>query len=299
MRYQLKTYDELFKKQCKEFFQKFATVITDYEIVKLPKKADILIIEMYAKLNTKLEIFNYFEEYNIIEFKSVADHFKVGEDDLKISFYINGVLLQEKDANVNNTTFTLVSSGKPEAFLKKFKDKIQTIRTGHYRLVDIALIPVNIVVITEIEGDFTEEYKLLKEFSKGSDLEKFIRQFLKKYDKIKDNDTFDVLLSLYGIDVIKIMKELDMHTNIIETNINYLVEELGMKDKFKLEGKDEGNVEGKQNLFIGLLKRKFSITDAEAKQIKKCNDEEKLEVASFKLMDGFSKDEILSVFLHG
>jgi len=297
----LKTYDELFKKQFKEFFQKFATVITDYEIVKLPKKADILIIEMHEKLNQKLDIFTYFDTFNIIEFKSAADHFKVGEDDLKISFYINGVLLQEKDANEKNTTFTMVSSAKPVAFLKKFKDKLQNISPGHYRIEGIALIPVHIIVISELEGDFTEEYKLLKEFSTGLDLEKFIRQFLLKYDTIKDKDTFDVLLSLYGMEIIKIMKELGMYTNMIERNIDQVVNELGLKGKYMQEGVDIGIEKGidigKQELFISQLKWKFGLADTEVNLIKDCDAEEKLEVASYKLMDGFSKEEILSVLL--
>lgn len=231
--------------------------------MKLPKKADILIIEMHEKLNDRLEIFNCFDEYNIIEFKSSSDKFVTGEDDLKISFYINGVLLQEECANESNTTFTLVTSGKPEAFLTKYKDKITKLKPGFYRLDDIALISVYILVIKELEGDFNEEYKLLKEFSTGKDLTKFIEQFLKNYDKInsKDKSIFDVLLSLYGMDVIKLMKELGMHSNLIETNINYVVEELGLKEKYKQEFKDEIRLEEAQFILIRQLKRKFNISE--------------------------------------
>ncbi|HBD93016.1 MAG: hypothetical protein A2015_00910 [Spirochaetes bacterium GWF1_31_7] len=300
----MKTYDELFKKQIKEFFQKFATVITDYEIVKLPKKADILIIEMHEKLNQKLDIFKYFDTFNIIEFKSAADHFKVGEDDLKISFYINGVLLQEQDANEKNTTFTVVSSAKPVALLKKFKNNIQKIVPGLYKIENIALIPVHIIVINELEGDFTEEYTLLKEFSNGLDLEKFMRQFLLKYDTIKDKDTFDVLLSLYGMDVIKIMKELGMYANLIERNIDQVITELGLKDKYMQEGIEKGieqgiekgDIGGQKKIFIKQLNRKFGLSPEEVKIIEACENEVILEIASFKLLDGFAKIDVLNTF---
>jgi len=51
-------YDEIFKILVKNFFESFATVITDYEIVKLPKKADTLIIEMKEKFQDKLKFLN-------------------------------------------------------------------------------------------------------------------------------------------------------------------------------------------------------------------------------------------------
>ena len=223
---------------------------------------------------------------------------------MKISFYINGVLLQEQDANEKNTTFTVVSSAKPVALLKKFKNNIQKIVPGLYKIENIALIPVHIIVINELEGDFTEEYTLLKEFSNGLDLEKFMRQFLLKYDTIKDKDTFDVLLSLYGMDVIKIMKELGMYANLIERNIDQVITELGLKDKYMQEGIEKGieqgiekgDIGGQKKIFIKQLNRKFGLSPEEVKIIEACENEVILEIASFKLLDGFAKIDVLNTF---
>ena len=52
----------------------------------------------------------------------------------------------------------------------------------------------------------------------------------------------EVLLSLYGIEVIKIMKEFGMHTSIIETNWYYIMDELGLKQKCKQRIKSHQSV---------------------------------------------------------
>ncbi|GIX43212.1 MAG: hypothetical protein KatS3mg129_2945 [Leptospiraceae bacterium] len=61
-------YDEFFKIVTKNFFELLnCNVITEYEILKLPKKADIIIIK---NPNTKkFELFKYFKIYNIIFFR--------------------------------------------------------------------------------------------------------------------------------------------------------------------------------------------------------------------------------------
>ena len=109
----------------KNYFEPFATVITDYEIVNLPKKADILIIEMKEKFSNKLTLFKYFKKYNGIEFKSFADPFKMNEDEYRLGIYINGILLQEKESNKDNTTFTLITSRKPQKMFDVYRENIK------------------------------------------------------------------------------------------------------------------------------------------------------------------------------
>lgn len=63
-------YDEIFKIMIKHYFERFAKVITDYEIINLPKKADLLIIEVDKPITKHVKIFTYFKRFNIIEFNS-------------------------------------------------------------------------------------------------------------------------------------------------------------------------------------------------------------------------------------
>ena len=62
-------YDEAFKELMRYYFEPFAQVITDYEILNLPKRLDVLIIEADTSIKKHVKIFKYFKRYNIIEFK--------------------------------------------------------------------------------------------------------------------------------------------------------------------------------------------------------------------------------------
>ena len=83
-------FDESFKILAKHFFSEFSKVITDFEITKLPKKTDVLIIETEKPIKKYVRIFAYFKKFNIIEFKSVQDPFRMDEDLPKILIYIGG-----------------------------------------------------------------------------------------------------------------------------------------------------------------------------------------------------------------
>ena len=55
-------YDESFKILARHFFERFSKVITDYEIIKLPKKTDVLVVEADSPINTYVKIFDYFKK---------------------------------------------------------------------------------------------------------------------------------------------------------------------------------------------------------------------------------------------
>ena len=114
-------YDEAFIELAKSFFSRFAKVITDYEIIKLPKKTDVLVIEADRPIREHVKIFDYFKQFNIIEFKSEANTFRLDVDLPKILIYIGGILLNEAGASFSNTTFTLVTARKPDRLFRAYK----------------------------------------------------------------------------------------------------------------------------------------------------------------------------------
>jgi len=57
----------------------------------------------------------------------------------------------------------------------------------------------------------------------------------------------------------------------------------------------QGKIEGKQELFIKFLRRKFNITPMEEKTIRSVADESKLDVAAEAVLDAKSKDEVLKM----
>ena len=252
-------YDEIFKILVKNFFESFATVITDYEIVKLPKKADILIIEMKEKFQDKLKVFKYFKKYNGIEFKSFADPFKMNEDEYRLGIYINGILLQEKEANRENMTFTLVSSRKPAKLLDTFQGKIEKLDRGIYEIRDIALIPVHLIVIPELPMEFEQEFEILKEVTLGEDRTEFLRGLLKRGSDEITNDLIAYALAMYEEEFEKIFKEEGESMTKIEKNIRRLTEKYGVKKEIFNEGKNEGKIEGKIETAKNMLKDGFSM----------------------------------------
>ena len=173
-------YDEAFKTLAKHFFIQFAKVITDYEIVKLPKKTDVLVIEADQPIREYVKVFDYFKRFNIIEFKSKANTFRLEADLPKILIYTGGILLNEKDANLSNTTFTLVTSKKPDRLFTAFKNTIQKVKNGVYLIQGIVKTPVYIILVNEVEGELDQELALLKGFATGEEKNWYIRAVVQK-----------------------------------------------------------------------------------------------------------------------
>ena len=71
-------------------------VETDFELLKQPKRLDLLIIKK-TKIKEKLIIFNYFSEHNLISYKSFRDSFS--EADIRsLEVYHRSYLNIEKKA---------------------------------------------------------------------------------------------------------------------------------------------------------------------------------------------------------
>lgn len=80
-------FDEFFKTSMKVYFSPYATVITNYEIIKLLQKVDLHIIEAEEPIEEHLELMKYFKRFNILEFKSETEKFVLNKDLYKIGIY--------------------------------------------------------------------------------------------------------------------------------------------------------------------------------------------------------------------
>lgn len=241
--------DEVFKILMKHYFEKFCKVITDFEIIKLPKKADLLIVETDKSITDHVKIFTYFKKVNIIEFKSVNDPFRFDEDLSKIWIYSGGVISSEKESNVKNTTFTLVTSRKPYTLLKYYEKDIQKVQNGVYLIQGLIALPVYVVVINEIDFNLEKEVAILKEFSTGAEREKYLKEII---HKVNSNDELKELLhfafSLYKNEIKKVMTEEKIDMTVVQENIESWVEELGLKDRYKNEYMLEAKLEDAEKM---------------------------------------------------
>ena len=155
--------DEFFKYECKELFTALGCVVqTDFELLKQPKRLDLLIIKK-AKIKEQLLIFNYFLEYNLISYKSFRDSFR--EADIRsLEVYHRSYLNLEKKAHAGNTTMTLIVSQKPAKFLKENRQFVSELSTGHY-LIDYNLYQAHILNLEELSLEGIDG-ALLSEFVK-------------------------------------------------------------------------------------------------------------------------------------
>ena len=60
-------------------------------------------------------------------------------------------------------------------------------------------------------------------------------------------------------------------------------------------GKIEGEIKGKQDLLIKLLRRRFGLPLSDEKMIRSVTDEAKLDAAAEAILDAKSKDEVLKL----
>jgi len=238
-------FDEAFKISMKKYFESIAMVETNFEILKLPKKVDLLIIQAEKTIIDYVKIFTYFKRLNIIEFKSEKDRFVFKPDLYDIGIYTNGVLRIKNEYDFEDTTFSLVSSTKPEKLLNLFK--ASELEKGVYRIDNINLIPIHIVVIEELEIEFEKEVSVLKDFTSKKDRHEYLEEMLKKdnFENKFTSEKLKLFLELYYDEFNKILKERKIQMTIIERNIRRAAEEYGIKRQFIEEGKLEGITEGK------------------------------------------------------
>jgi hypothetical protein len=259
-------FDECFKILATHFFSEFSKITTDYEIINLPKKADVLVVEADKPITNYLRIFDYFKRFNIIEFKSANDPFRVDSDVPKILVYTGGIMMNEKNATFENTTFTLLTARKPVKLFKRYKKDVQKVKNGVYLLKNLVRVPVHVVVANEVVypslktpeykdkgkkgGNLDRELALVKEFSTGIERRRFIRgvlhEVLKGNHRLKEYVHF--AYSLYKNEMHKICEKEGMCMTIVEKNIREWVDELGLKDGYKKEGKIEGKIEDAINM---------------------------------------------------
>jgi hypothetical protein len=248
-------FDESFKILAKYFFGEFSKVITDYEIINLPKKTDVLVIKTVKSISSHVRIFNYFKDFNIIEFKSVNNPFRIGIDIPKLLVYIGGILLNEKKASLENTTFTLLTARKPVKLFKIYKKSIQIVKKGVYLLKSLLKVPVYIMVVNEVKGNLSRELALIKEFSTGNERIRFIETILREVLNGKQSFTeyIHFAFTLYKKDIQNIIEKEGIHMTIIEKNLREWNNELGLVDQYRKEEKLSVTKE--------MLKKGFSIED--------------------------------------
>ncbi|MCB1159483.1 MAG: hypothetical protein KDK45_18415, partial [Leptospiraceae bacterium] len=226
-----KTFDEVFKKRAIAFFSKFAKVETEFELHRLPRKLDVLVIESDKPIGKHLDLMNYFKEFNIIEFKSESQGVKL-QDIYKTLYYISAFILRKKEKG--DISFTLITTKKPERFLETyhFLEK----RKGLYVMKIPGIIKIHCIVISELDKKTDRELEFLQIFTAKKQREEIIREAIEKGFGENLKDSF----LLYREELESILKEMGKSMTAIEERVWELAEEFGIREKSIQEGIQKG-----------------------------------------------------------
>ena len=181
-------FDEFFKRSAKFFFPLLNfRVETEHELYHLPKKLDVLVIEAGSTVKVRKEFsyFHYFNQYNLISFKSPTDNTR-SHDFTDAIVYYNGYLSSKKEANHKNTTITLIVNVKPVKFLKENKSFIIELKPGHY-IANYNLFKLHILDLTSLKFEGTDG-KFLLSFATEKKLVEFEGLFKEFFDNYAQKD---------------------------------------------------------------------------------------------------------------
>ncbi|MCB1157071.1 MAG: hypothetical protein KDK45_06170, partial [Leptospiraceae bacterium] len=188
----------MFKKRAIAFFSRFAKVETEFELHRLPRKLDVLVIESDKPIGKHLDLMNYFQEFNIIEFKSESQGVKL-QDIYKTLYYISAFVLRKKEKV--SLSFTLITTQKPQRFLETyhFLEK----RKGLFVMENPGITKIHCIVVSELEKKTDRELEFLQIFKAKKQREEIIREAIEKGFGENLKDSF----LLYREEVEFILKE--------------------------------------------------------------------------------------------
>ena len=242
------TLDQFFKYGCEAYFtKKNFEVHTEKELITGAKRVDAVLrgqIEQVNKLDFK--IFTYFNEHNLISFKSFKDKFNdQAITDCFIYFY--SYIQYCKAAREDNTTITLITSKTSKKVLSKYKDFITVHEQGKIMITQ-GLLELFILNIEELKLD-GEDGLLL------SSLREKVARNLKKhkfsYNK-KDKIIIDILTELFNtrLKYFEGVKPMGAVADITKY----------VKPKLE-EAEKRGRAEGRAEVALGMLNKGYSISD--------------------------------------
>lgn len=262
------TFDEFFKLGAKAFFEAYGyKVTTEFELFKLPKKVDVLVIEAEGKRPPKdFALFTWFNQHNLISYKSPAD--RVREKDIRDAvIYLNGYINVTKDADYSNSTMTILANHIPQKFLKTNESHIEEISAGVWKIsfgfFPVYFVDLNQTALTGIDQTFFRDFAETRSFKESLQnfhlkqeqkildiLQEFIYLRIESFENAKFEDFF--MPATMKADITELVKP--WYDRGIEEGI-----EEGIQ-KGKLEGKLEGELKKALETARHMLSRNMDIS---------------------------------------
>ena len=190
------SYDELFKIVLKDFFESHNfSVITDNELINLPKSFDLLIIKKNESHN--LPFFNFLKTYNIISYKSVSDRFSI-KDYNHLNIYYYGYILSNKDINYNDIQPIVISTFFPRKLFSHINFKYTKIKNGLI-LINKNEYNIYFIIINELDIEDKEDLLMLLPFA-SNPKKRQLFSYIKNNKDLLDKILANIYEYLYFVD---------------------------------------------------------------------------------------------------
>ncbi len=258
------TFDEFFKSSSKTFFEKEGfRVETEVEIFNLPKRLDVLVVKNPTlSMPDDFTLLNYWNEYNLISFKSKPDSLEI-YDIWDSIIYLYGFINRKKEAKLENTTMTLLVNNHPREFLKKYNIFCKELEKGVWELNlnfnKIYLIELHEIALGGLDRLF------LGNFSVDSVFSKVLREVDNPNKSSTETKRIDIIKNVIYHRIAGFEKDPEIRrkymATVYEADITDLVKPYleKVKSEGKLEGKLEGRLESKLETAIKMREEGDSI----------------------------------------
>ena len=225
-------WDAVYKQVLQRFFQKQQVLVnTEVEVGRLPRKIDIALVcsKEEAERLVLVSPFIFFEQHNLLEFKSPSDLLTPNEYKRIVArSYLYMAEVELDDLSI--LTVCAVTSGKPIKVLSKTPKLVQFSPVAEALYKSDDKLPFYVLVVAELAIE-ERNYPLLL-FSKGRKRKAFLKELVRKvacdHTQQVAKEYLRLAYQLYPEDVMEVFS-MSKDFPTLEENIRVIVNDLGVE----------------------------------------------------------------------
>lgn len=243
-------------------YKEYLDFIIEHQLTDEPLRIDVVIIKKLKDIEINKSIGKILRKYNVVEYKSPTDYISI--DDyykVKVYAYLYKALSKETNSiDINDITITLVSNRYPKKLLEFLKNQsgilVSKVDNGIY-YIENTDIRTQIIVSKELSDEEAAYLKLLQmEHKNKSIIENWINEYVNNIKNPLYSIIMNVLAESSPNDILEVYKNMGME-KLTEENRKFLLdamEQLGIKEKYREEGIQEGALKERVEVLKKLIK---------------------------------------------
>ncbi|SFC59505.1 hypothetical protein [Butyrivibrio sp. YAB3001] len=230
-------------------FKRMLNFEREHSLSKEPLRIDFLIIKKIDDCPINNAVGRIFRKYNIVEYKNPYDELDIdvvwkaiGYAGLYKSF---GKKVDE--IPISEISISIFRSSKPVKLLQKLKSEgniIEESYSGVYYVSGLSIIPLQIIVTSELDEQDFIAIKILRENADFKDAERFIKE-IKYYEDQDDKENANAVLHLFRMANKTLIDEMRGENDMVYEAFRDVYEELITEAKAEGEAKGEASGEAK------------------------------------------------------